>query len=540
MIPARQRFFILLAILPFLVVIAAGLYMAGMAYFEGQARTFWESLEWAAETITTTGYGADSHWRSPAMVVFVVVMQFLGVLLVYMIVPFYLIPYLEERFESRLPRSAPKLSRHVVIFRYGSAVESLIEELESAGVPALVVETDEDRGRRLVSRQITMVYGPTANEALAHARLDAARSLITNGSDEENVAVILLARHLEYTGEILALVDEPDLRQPMALAGADAVYTPRHLLATAIAARASDRLQPRITGLQQLGPHLEVSEIRVDPASPLAGRTLKETDLGARTGTTVLGQWVAGRLETQVTAAMRIEPRGILVAIGRSEGLEKLTEMAGGPLFKAREGPFVVAGCGLVGRKVRDLLHDVGEEVVAIDRESEDVDIRGDVLDPKILDRAGLDRARAIVLALNSDSATLFATVVVRNRARELPIIARVNEAHNVERIHRAGADFALSFSQVAGQILARRLLRQESVTIDPQLKVLKTAAGKLAGHRIAALGIRARTGCSLVAVEREDEVLVNLGGDFELAAGDAVYVCGSPKATYRFVEELT
>ncbi len=39
-----------------------------MAYLEGTPRGFWESLEWSAETLTTTGYGADSHWRHPAMV----------------------------------------------------------------------------------------------------------------------------------------------------------------------------------------------------------------------------------------------------------------------------------------------------------------------------------------------------------------------------------------------------------------------------------------------------------------------------------------
>jgi Trk K+ transport system NAD-binding subunit len=412
----------------------------------------------------------------------------------------------------------------VVIYRYGAGVESLVEELANAKVPSLLVETDETRARNLVGRRIKMVYGPTAQEAVANARLDEARCRVTNGSDEENVSVILLARQLEFAGEILAMVDEPELRQPMALAGANAVYTPRHLLATVLAARASHRIQPRITGFHPLGPHLEVSEIRVEVQSPLAGKTLQEVDLGARTGTTVLGQWVAGRLESQVAASTRIEPRGILVAIGRPENLDRLAELAGGPQSSKRQGlkrrgHFIVGGCGLVGRKIRQLLRDVGEEVVAVDLEDASADLVGNVLDPKVLEAARIDDAQAIILALNTDSATLFAAVVVRNRAPELPIIARVNEASNVERIHGAGADFALSFSQVSGQILARRLLGQESVSVDPQLKVLKTAAGKLAGKRVGELDVRARTGCSVVAVERADEVVVHLGRDFLFAA---------------------
>lgn len=540
MIPARNRFLVLLAILALLVLCATGVYMAGMTWLEGEPRDFWSSLGWAAETITTTGYGGDSKWHHPAMVLFVAVTQFLGVVMIYMVVPLYLIPYLEDRFEVRLPRQAPKLHRHVVIYRYGAGVESLVEELENAGVPSLLVETDETRARNLVGRRINMIYGPTVQDAIANSRLGEARCLVTNGSDEENVSVILLARQLEFSGEILAMVDEPALRQPMALAGANAVYTPRHLLATVLAARASHRIQPRITGIQQLGPHLEVSEIRVEGESPLAGKTLAEVDLGARTGTTVLGQWVAGRLESRVEASTRIEPRGILVAIGRPEHLDKLAELAGGPKFLKRKGHFVVGGCGLVGRKIRQLLSDVGEDVVAADLLDEGADLVGNVLDPEILEAARIDEARAIILALNTDSATLFATVVVRNRAPELPIIARVNEAVNVERIHRAGADFALSFSQVSGQILARRLLGQESVSVDPQLKVLKTKAGKLAGQRVGELGVRARTGCSVVAVERGGQEIVNLGRDFLFAEDDTVYVCGSPKATYRFVQEFS
>jgi K+/H+ antiporter YhaU regulatory subunit KhtT len=40
-----------------------------------------------------------------------------------------------------------------------------------------------------------------------------------------------------------------------------------------------------------------------------------------------------------------------------------------------------------------------------------------------------------------------------------------------------------------------------------------------------------------VVAVERGDEVLVDLGPGFRFAAGDSVYVCGSAEAARRFAE---
>ena len=100
----------------------------------------------------------------------------------------------------------------------------------------------------------------------------------------------------------------------------------------------------------------------------------------------------------------------------------------------------------------------------------------GDVLDARMLETAGAQDAQAMILALDADSATLFATVILKDLAPEVPVIARVNQAENVERIHRAGADFALSISQVSGQMLAKKLLGQEAVAVDPQLKILKAA----------------------------------------------------------------
>ena len=51
----------------------------------------------------------------------------------------------------------------------------------------------------------------------------------------------------------MALIDNPNRRGPMQLAGATAAFTPNHVLAAAIAVRASAKIGPRITGIQPLG-----------------------------------------------------------------------------------------------------------------------------------------------------------------------------------------------------------------------------------------------------------------------------------------------
>ena len=115
----RLRLLIFIGGLLMVLLVSALVYQVGMARLEGIDRTFWESLEWAAETLSTTGYGYDEHWTHPWMVLFVVGLQFVGVFLIFLVFPVVLIPFLEERFEGRVPREAPRLDDHVVVFRYG-------------------------------------------------------------------------------------------------------------------------------------------------------------------------------------------------------------------------------------------------------------------------------------------------------------------------------------------------------------------------------------------------------------------------------------
>src|SRR5256885_860076 len=140
------------------LIVSALLYQAGMARLEGASRSFWDSFEWAAETLSTTGYGADSHWAHPAMVMLVVVVQFAGVFLVFLIVPVFLVPFLEERFERRVPRIAPKMANHVVVYRYGPTVETLLQRLAANDVSSIVVETDETAARAVLELGLPAVF----------------------------------------------------------------------------------------------------------------------------------------------------------------------------------------------------------------------------------------------------------------------------------------------------------------------------------------------------------------------------------------------
>jgi voltage-gated potassium channel len=528
---STRRLLLLLASLPAVVLVLALLYMAGMNYLEGSPRGFWFSLEWAAETLTTTGYGADSHWSSPTMVLLVVAGQFLGVFLVFLVFPIYLLPFFEERFEGRLSGALPAMEgkKCVLVYRYGPTVAMLIDDLARFGRRVVVLEENRDAARRLQERGVEVVHASLGDEYLDLGPLRGAEAIVANGEDHDNAALVLIARELGFKGPIFALVDEPLHRHPLQTAGATAVYTPRHVLAAALAAKASRRIQRRVSGLQQIGAHVTVAEMRIHPQSRLAGRTLADLRAPERFGVTVVGRWVEGEFKPGISGRDRLEPGTIIVAIGSPQGVTRLGDIAT-PLKQG--GKIVVFGYGEVGRKIVELLHDAGEPTTVIDVEaSPGVDVVGNALEQAVLERAGVRDAGAVVLALSNDNEALFAATVVRDFAPHVVLIARVNQAQTVKRLYQVGTDFALSIGQVAGQLLANQMLGEEYVSLEPTVKVVKVDGSSFAGQHPLHTALRGRADVLVVALERGSAVVVEFGDAYRIAAGDALFLCGAPAA---------
>ena len=516
---STRRLIALLASLPAAVLLLGSLYMLGSIYLEGNPRGFWTSLEWASETLTTTGYGADARWNHPVMTLFVILTQFLGLFLVFLIFPVYVLPYFEERFEARLPRALPPMTGRVLFYRYGPAIDSLLEELQRVGSAFVIFEEDIALARSLRDRGYPVVFGNLDEDPEILAGVAQARAVVTNADDHANATCILVAREQGFDGPVYALADNPLYRPPMLKVGASAVFTPTHVLGAALAARASTRITPPAEGLHLLGAQVGLAEFRVRADSPLAGQRLGELHLRERHGVTVIGQWRGGHFAIVKGLDTRIEPGAILVAVGAHAHLAQVERLVA-PI--RRTGPIVVAGYGTVGGKVVEMLRDAHELTVVIDQQlAPGVDIVGNVLEHTTLDRANVRAASAVVLALSNDSEGVFATAVVRDYAPEVPLIVRVNRAPNVARLYQAGADFALSVGQMAGEILAYHLLGEQAVVVEPRIKFVRLAPGALVGQH----PWRARYGNGPARpwsrCKRDSNVFVKFDDDFQVRPDD-------------------
>lgn len=311
-----------------------------------------------------------------------------------------------------LPHTLPDLEDGVAIYGYGPEVDSLLRDLENREITSVVIEEDESVAHRLYTRGHTTVQATVTDEVPDLAPMLKARALVLNGKDEDNAVLALSAREQGFTGPVVAMISNPSHRAAVQLAGVTVAFSPNHILGAMLAARASARISPRIAGMQPLDQLLEVAELRVHDASPLAHSSLAEARLRTETGANVVGRWSDDELHSPPAADEKLTPGMILVAVGTPDSIRQLSEVAR-PL--ARERPLVILGFGDVGQKLAELLTDAGEEVcVVYSDQLPGVDVVGDVLDESVLERAPVATARAVILALENDNATLLVAKLVR------------------------------------------------------------------------------------------------------------------------------
>jgi voltage-gated potassium channel len=82
-----------------------------------------------------------------------------------------------------------------------------------------------------------------------------------------------------------------------------------------------------------------------------------------------------------------------------------------------------------------------------------------------VLSRAGIQRARALVCAVDSDAANVYITLTARALNPKLVIVARASDPASVDTLVRAGADRVVSPYLLSGRRMA--FLAQHPAVVD-------------------------------------------------------------------------
>ena len=220
---------------------------------------------------------------------------------------------------------------------------------------------------------------------------------------------------------------------------------------------------------------------------------------------------------------------------------------------------FIICGYGRVGRRVAEefraadvpyVVLDFHEDAVAAAQEDGALLVEGDATRDENLRRAGLERARGLVAASDSDADNLYVVLSARSARPELTIVARASGADAERKLALAGADRVVLPYSTAGQVMANLVLKPQ---VTAFLDAVTTATGpdlqlaeievrrtcEVAGRTIRELRIRHETGAIVIALRKADGSFdTTPEPDTPIGVGDVLIGVGSPNEI-RALEDL-
>jgi len=163
--------------------------------------------------------------------------------------------------------------------------------------------------------------------------------------------------------------------------------------------------------------------------------------------------------------------------------------------------------------------------------------IEGDAASDEILREAGVERARTLLAASDSDSGNTYITLTAKALNPRVFVVARAAKRESEARALRAGADRVISPYAISGRRMALSAIQPNIVDFIDTLAVGRNSDQMLAEIEVSAdsslLGsaireLRAASHCTILGVQRAaGELIVGPRDDVTLGVGDRVMVVG-------------
>ena len=328
----RNVKFLAIAIITLMTIGTAGFHLIeGWSLFDG--------FYMVVTTFTTIGY-QEVHPLSHAGRIFNVFIIGAGVALVFLMIGSLTQVLIESEFQQlfgrrKMEREIGRLTDHYIICGAGRVGRSVAHELMRKPAPFLIIENNEAKAERYREEFPLMLVGDSSHESvLKQARIDKARGLVAaTTTDASNTYIVLTARSLNPKLKIIARASEEDAEKYLRTAGADVVVSPYAFAGHRIAhsflrPNVIDFLDVAMVQQDKLG--LEIEEMRIEPASPFAGKTVSSAKIRQDLGIIVLAIKHADQpMHYNPTSHDKIEAGDYLIVMGPPQQLRRMEEIAG-------------------------------------------------------------------------------------------------------------------------------------------------------------------------------------------------------------------
>lgn len=205
---------------------------------------------------------------------------------------------------------------------------------------------------------------------------------------------------------------------------------------------------------------------------------------------------------------------------------------------------FVVIGLGRFGRATAIKLRELGNEVLAIDEDQEEIEniadyvthaACGDAKDEKVLRSLGVQEYDCAIVAIGGDLAS---SIVITLTLREMgmkKIICKAADDLEKKALEKVGADQIIIPERIMGQKLAQTLSSErflDFIELSDEYSVVElTVPTEWVGRSLVALNIRSKYNVNIIGVRSQGKFNVSLTADFAFREGDVAVILGAMSA---------
>ena len=309
----------------------------GYYFIEGWSIT--ESLYTTAITISTVGYG-DFYPQTDVGRFFTVLLIIFGVGTMFYTVVLFAETMVETRFRmlmgrGKLDKMIKKLNDHYIICGCGRIGYLICRELAEEKIPFVVIDNNPEVIQKIEDEGFIYYKGDsTQDKTLLATGIKRAKGIVcVLPSDAQNLYVILTAKELNPDIYILSRSEEEESEHRLLRAGADRVMSPYILggmrMAMAILRPAMLDFIEITTRRQSL--ELKMEEITVCDVSPIAGKSLEDSEIRHRYGLIIVAvKKDSGKMIFNPLASYVIESGDKLIAMGEDENMIRFSRACSG------------------------------------------------------------------------------------------------------------------------------------------------------------------------------------------------------------------
>ncbi|MFT8393061.1 MAG: TrkA family potassium uptake protein [Liquorilactobacillus ghanensis] len=214
---------------------------------------------------------------------------------------------------------------------------------------------------------------------------------------------------------------------------------------------------------------------------------------------------------------------------------------------------FAIIGLGRFGSSVCKTLVDGGAEVLVIDRSETKINnykkiatqaIIADAQDENALKSIGIRNFDHVVVAIGED---IQASILVSMMVKEMGVkhvTAKAQNKYHARVLEKLGVDKVVRPEREMGKRIGKSLLSKnmlDYLNLSPNIQVaeIKVTEPALADKDLAKLRFRNHYHLNVIAIKRDDDIIISPRADQELKLNDSLLVVGQTTDVDRFSQSM-